>query len=128
MLPKCSRKDIIMKKESKTVIMAVVAILVINAIAQAIMPAGDVIMMIASIIVMIGAHKYIKTKEDSVAEKTFRKIGIAFTIYQLFFGSAPMMIIFIGIYIFCKYYRKSKKEETTAPETETEQQSRSESN
>lgn len=107
-----------MKKENKAVIIAVVTVLVINSIAQAIMPAGDVIMMIASIIVMIGAGKYMKTKDDTVAEKNFRKIGIAFCIYQLIFGSAPMMIIFGGIYFFCKYYKKSKKEETTAPETE----------
>ena len=114
-----------MKKESKAVIMAVVAVLVINAIAQAIMPAGDIIMIIASIIVMIGAQKYITAKEDPIAEKNFRKLGIAFVVYQFIFGSAPMMIIFIGIYFFCKYYRKSKKEETTAPETETEQRSES---
>lgn len=116
-----------MKKESKSVIMAVATILVINAIAQAIMPAGDVIMMIASIIVMIGAEKYIKTKEDTVAEKTFRKISIAFAIYQFIFGSAPMMLIAIGIYFFCKYYKRSKETKETAPETETEQK-RSETN
>ena len=114
-----------MKKESKSVIMAVVAILVINAIAQAIMPAGDIIMVIASIIILLGAGKIIKSKDDAVAEKTFRKIGIAFAVYQLIFGSAPMMLIAIGIYFFCKYYRKSKKEETAAPETETEQRSES---
>ena len=116
-----------MKKERKSVIMAVVAILVINAIAQAIMPAGDIIMVIASIIILLGASKIIKSKDDAVAEKTFRKISIAFCVYQFIFGSAPMMLIAIGIYFFCKYYRKSKKEETAAPETETEQKG-SESN
>ena len=110
-----------MKKESKSALIAVVTVLIINAIAQAIMPAGEIIMMIASIIIMIGAGKYIKTKEDEVAEKNFRKIGIAWSIYQVIFGSAPMMIIFGGIYFFCKYYKRSKKEETAAPETETEQ-------
>lgn len=107
-----------MKTESRNTIIAFVTVLVLNCIAQTLMPEGKSILAIASIIVMMGAKKLIQTIDDLRAEKLFRKIGIAFIIFQTIIGSAPLMILFCGGYFLYKYYKKRKAKETESETTE----------
>lgn len=111
------RKEKKMKTESRNTIIAFVTVLVLNCIAQTFMPEGKSIIAISSIIVMMGAKKLIQTIGDLRAEKIFRRIGIAFVIYQVIIGSAPLMLLVGGAYFFYKFYKRKKAEKETS-ETE----------
>lgn len=107
-----------MKKSAKAALAATVTLLIINTIMQAIMPAGEVIMVIATMIILAGARKLIP--DDPVAEKCFRRVVIAWVGFEVIFGPTVLMLI-VGAALAYREYRKKNAAKETAKDQETGQ-------
>lgn len=88
----------------KVALAATVTLMVINTIMQAIMPAGEVIMVIATMIILAGARKLIRS-DDPVAEKFFRRVTIAWIVFEVIFGPTVLMLL-VGAALAYREYRK----------------------
>ena len=104
-------------KTTKTTLAATTSLMIINTIMQAIMPAGEVIMVIATMIILAGARKLIRS-DDPVAEKFFRRVTIAWIIFEVIFGPTVLMLI-VGATLAAYRYRKKNAAKETAKDQET---------
>ena len=105
-------------KTTKTTLAATTSLMIINTIMQAIMPAGEVIMVIATMIILIGSSRIIRSFDDPVAEKFFRRVTIAWIVFEVIFGPTVLMLL-VGAALAYREYRKKNAAKETAKDQET---------
>lgn len=110
-----------MKKSStKAALAATVTLLIINTVMQAVMPAGEIFMVIATMIILIGSSRIIRSFDDPVVEKVFRRMVIAWVGFEVIFGPTVLMLI-AGATLAAYRYRKKNAAKEAAKDQETGQ-------
>ena len=107
-------------KNSKITIPATVTLMVINTMMQAVMPAGEVIMVIATMIILAGSSRLVRSFDDPAAEKFFRRVTIAWIVFEVIFGPTVLMLL-VGAALAYREYRKKNTAKETAKDQETGQ-------
>lgn len=111
-----------MKNNTKTTIKGTIVLMIINTILQAVLPAGEIFMVIATMIILAGARKQIVRSDDRDpgAEKFFRRAVIAWIVFEVVFGPTVLMLI-IGAALAYREYRKKNAAKEAAKDQETGQ-------
>ncbi len=104
-----------MKKSAKTALAATVTLMIINIVMQAIMPAGEVIMVIATMIILAGASRIVRSERDPGVEKIFHRAVIAWIVFEVVFGPTVLMLI-VGAALAAYRYRKKNAAKEAAKE------------
>lgn len=109
-----------MKNTKKTTIAGTIILMIINTVMQAIMPAGEIFMVIATMIILIGSSRIIRSFDDPVVEKVFRRMVIAWVGFEVIFGPTVLMLI-VGATLAAYRYRKKNAAKEAAKDQETGQ-------
>lgn len=104
-----------MKNTKNTTITGTIILMAINTVMQAVLPAGEIFMVIATLIILAGSRKQLSSPDDRDpgAEKIFHRAVIAWGLFEVVFGPTVLMLL-IGAALAYREYRKKNaaKEET----------------
>ena len=104
-----------MKSSTKAALAATVTLLIINTVMQAVMPAGEIFMVIATMIILIGSSRIVRSERDPGVEKIFHRAVIAWIVFEVVFGPTVLMLI-VGAALAAYRYRKKNAAKEAAKE------------
>jgi predicted membrane protein len=110
-----------MKNSKKITIAAIVVLMVINTVMQAVLPAGEIFMVIATLIILAGASRIVRQFDDLAAEKIFRRAVIAWGLFETIFGPTVLMLLIGAALAAYHYHRKKNAAKEAAKDQETGQ-------
>lgn len=108
-----------MKDNTKTTIKGTIVLMIINTILQAVLPAGEIFMVIATLIILAGASRIVRQFDDLAAEKIFRRAVIAWGLFETIFGPTVLMLL-IGAALAAYHYHRKKNAAKEAAKEEAQ--------
>lgn len=106
-----------MKNTKKTTIAGTIILMIINTVMQAIMPAGEIFMVIATMIILAGASRIVRSERDPGVEKIFRRMVIAWGLFETIFGPTVLMLLIGAALAYREYRKKNAAKEAAKEET-----------
>lgn len=108
-----------MKKSAKTALAATVTLMIINTVIQAFLPAGEIFMVIATMIILAGARKQLSSPDDRDpgVEKIFHRAVIAWVLFETIFGPTVLMLLIGAALAYREYRKKNAAKEAAKEET-----------
>lgn len=106
-----------MKNSKKITIAATVVLMVINTVMQAVLPAGEIFMVIATMIILAGASRIVRSERDPGVEKIFHRAVIAWGLFETIFGPTVLMLLIGAALAAYRYRKKNAAKEAAKEET-----------